>query len=57
MLEKKKPFIKKKKEKVFFTSTPKRKLKEIRNPENELTGIYKQGQGNFGFVDTVDEKT
>jgi lipid II:glycine glycyltransferase (peptidoglycan interpeptide bridge formation enzyme) len=57
MLEKKKPFIKKKKEKVFFQSTPRKKLREKRNPENELTGIYKQGQGNFGFVDTVDEKT
>jgi len=28
-----------------------------RNFDNELTGIYKQGQWAFGFVDTLDEKT
>lgn len=44
-----------KKQKVFYKSTPKKKVK--RNPENEIIGIYKQGQWNFGFVDTLDEKT
>ncbi len=51
--------------KVFHKSTPKKKqvrhksgkLWVKRNQENELVGIYKQGQWAFGFVDTVDEKT
>lgn len=47
----------KKREKTFYASTPKKKRNEKRNPEKELTWIYKQGQGNFGFVDRVDEKT
>ncbi len=54
---KKKPFIKKNKERVFYSSTPKKQLKQKRNPEKEITGVYKQGNGNFGFVDTVNETT
>jgi len=51
--------------KVFHKSTPKKKqvrhksgkIGVKRNRENELVGIYKQGQWAFGFVDTVDENT
>lgn len=55
--QKKKPFIRQKKEKVFFSSTPKKKPNEKRKPENELVGIYKQGKWSFGFVDTVNDLT
>ncbi|NDK09399.1 ribonuclease R [Candidatus Gracilibacteria bacterium] len=55
--QKKKPYIKKKKERVFYSSTSKKQLKQKRNPENELTGVYKQGNGPFGFVDTVNEES
>ena len=57
MSEKPRKNFKHSKKKVFYKSVPNKKKKEKRNPENELTGIYKQGQGNFGFVDTVDKKT
>lgn len=57
MSEKPRKNFKQKQKKVFFKSVPKKKRKEKRNRENELVWIYKQGQGNFGFVDTVDEKT
>ena len=39
--------------KTFYRSTPKKHFSKKRDPENELVGIYKQGQGNFGFVDMV----
>jgi len=57
MSEKPRKSFKQKQKKVFYKSVSNKKKKEKRNPENELTGIYKQGQWNFGFVDTVDEKT
>jgi len=44
MSEKPRKNFKGKQKKVFFKSVPNRKKKEKRNPENELTGIYKQGQ-------------
>ena len=47
----------KKSARVFYKSTPRKQQKAKRNPENELMGVYKQGQGNFGFVDRIDEKT
>lgn len=34
-----------------------KRKKPKRNRENELIWIYKQGQGNFWFVDMIDEKT
>ncbi len=46
-----------KKQKTFYRSTPKKNKKEKRNPENEIHGIYKQAQWNFGFVDTIDAET
>jgi len=55
--QKKKPYIKKKKERVFYSSTSKKQLKQKRNPENELTWVYKQGNGPFWFVDTVNEES
>ena len=57
MSEKPNRNFKQKQKKVFYKSVPKKNKKQKRNPENELIGIYKQGQGNFGFIDTVDEKT
>ena len=48
--------MQKRQKKVFYASTPKKQKSAKRNPENELTGIYKQMQG-FGFVDRIDEKT
>lgn len=57
MSEKPRKNFKQKQKKVFYKSVPKNKKKEKRNRENELIWIYKQGQGNFGFVDKVDEKT
>lgn len=53
------------KKRVFHKSTPKKKqmrhksgkIGVKRNPENELVGVYKQMQGGFGFVDTIDEKS
>lgn len=29
----------------FYASTPRKKLSEKRNPENEIKGIYKQMEG------------
>lgn len=49
--------MQKKQNKPFYASIPRKKRNEKRNPEKELSWIYKQGQGNFGFVDRVDEKT
>lgn len=51
--------------KTFYKSTSKKdttrnkagKVVRKRNTENELVGIYKQGQWAFGFVDTVNEQT
>ncbi len=51
------PWKERKSKKIFYKSTPKKKKQQKRNSENELKGIYKQGQGNFGFVDTIDKKT
>ncbi|MCD5374923.1 ribonuclease R [Candidatus Gracilibacteria bacterium] len=56
---------KKSENKTFYKSTSKKdttrnksgKIVKKRNPENELVGIYKQGQGPFGFVDTFNEET
>ena len=45
---------KKGQKKTFYRSTPKKNISAARDVENELVGIYKQGQGNFGFVDTVN---
>jgi len=50
---------------TFYKSTAKKdttktksgRVVKKRNTENELIGIYKQGQWAFGFVDTVNEKT
>jgi len=56
---------KKTEKRTFYKSTAKKdttknkfgnRVKK-RNPDNELVGIYKQGQWAFGFVDTLDEKT
>lgn len=49
--------MQKKQNKPFYASTPRKKKGEKRNPENELVGVYKQGQWNFGFVDIIDENT
>ena len=56
---------KKSENKTFYKSTSKKdttrnksgKIVKKRNPENELVGIYKQGQWPFGFVDTFNEET
>ncbi len=51
--ERKEKNIKKHQKKTFYSSTPKRNIPRKRDTENELIGIYKQGQWNFGFVDMV----
>ena len=48
--------IKKHQKKTFYRSTPKKYFSKKRDTENELIGIYKQGQWNFGFVDMVTEE-
>lgn len=56
---------KKGEKKTFYKSTAKKdttknkfgNTTKKRNPDNELVGIYKQGQWAFGFVDTVNEET
>ena len=40
-------------QKTYYSSTPRKNIPRKRDLENEVTGIYKQGNGNFGFVDTV----
>lgn len=56
---------KKGEKRTFYKSTAKKdttknkfwKTVKKRNLENELVGVYKQGQWAFWFVDTVDENT
>jgi hypothetical protein len=55
MSEKPRKSFKQKQKKTFYKSVPKKNRKEKRNLENEIHGVYKQGQGNFGFVDSVDK--
>lgn len=43
-------------QKTYYASTPKRNILKKRDIENEIIGIYKQGNGNFGFVDIVTKE-